>query len=129
MTLSAWFPLVRLDGLSQARTRWLMVSTTYIGPPDGAKVTDRGVFSSRPSIKFGAPLVAGLRSLACPNSRDGSSLIVGEPWAHKGTLPSNAKRHNSFIFRILRQGAERGNRPSHQKIPQRENAQYVPSVL
>src|SRR5689334_11366797 len=99
MTLSAWFPLVRLDGLRQARTRWLRVSTTYIGPPDGAKATERGVLNSRPSIRFAAPLVTGLRSFACPNSRDGSSLIVGETWAHKGTLAINAKRHKSFIFR------------------------------
>src|SRR6185312_3366884 len=115
ITLSAWFPLVRLPGLRHARTRLLAVSATYNGPPDRANAIPKGVFSSRPSIRLDAPDVGGFRSLACPNSREGSSLIVGEIWAQTGMVAINTKRHKSFIFRILRRGGTREIAPSHRR--------------
>src|SRR5690242_17683811 len=107
MTLSARLPLVRPAGLSHARTPLLLVSATYIGPPPGANATDRGALNSRPSTRFGDAVVTGFVSLACPNSREGRSLIMGETWAHTGIPAINAKHPKSFIIRILRWGGTR----------------------
>src|ERR1051326_4575447 len=69
-----------------------------------SKATATGSLNSRPSIKFGAADVGVLNSFACPNSREGESLMVGETWAHAGRVATSRKHRNSFIFRILRMG-------------------------
>ena len=47
---------------------------------------DDGPLNSRPSTRFGALEVSGkLTNLGCPNSREGTSLMVGEICcAHNG---------------------------------------------
>src|SRR5436190_10279035 len=61
-TLSALFPLVRLEELRHAKTRWLLVSATYKVLPDDVNVTPSGPSSSRPSIRLGVADVGGVCS-------------------------------------------------------------------